>query len=174
MTSEFIDPPGTLVEKRTVKMRSHPNLMCLSGLVLSITIVASVSVGAEEPQTLDDIAFMVGQWVGKPGEFEMEEIWIAAKGGVMLGLHRDTAPGKKTFFEYLRIEDRDGALVYVASPRGSGAAEFSLVAIDDRGAVFENPDHDFPQRIIYRREEDRLTARIEKRGVGVGVGGLRL
>ena len=27
--------------------------------------------------------------------------------------------------------------------------------------VFENPEHDFPQRIIYTRSEDRLQARIE-------------
>ena len=137
-------------------MRIHATLGCLFGLVLSVTIAA-----AEEPRSCDDLAFMVGHWVGKVGEVEMEEVWTAAKGDVMLGLHRDVAQGKKAFFEYLRVEDRDGVLVYVASPRGVGTTEFVLVALDDRGAVFENLEHDFPQRIIYRRDENRLAARIE-------------
>jgi hypothetical protein len=32
--------------------------------------------------------------------------------------------------------------------------------------VFENPGHDFPQRLIYRRDGDRLTARIEGQAGG--------
>lgn len=132
-------------------------------IVHFFVIVSSVApwVMGGENHSLADIAFMVGHWVGKTGSTEMEEYWIAPKGGVMLGLHRDAPPGRNAFFEYLRVEERDGVLVYVASPRGSGATEFVLVIVDDRGAVFENREHDFPQRIIYRRDENRLTARIE-------------
>jgi hypothetical protein len=36
-----------------------------------------------------------------------------------------------------------------------------MVAAGPTEAVFENPGHDFPQRIIYRREGDSLIARIE-------------
>ena len=39
---------------------------------------------------------------------------------------------------------------------------FTSVAVSDSMAVFENPEHDFPQRIIYRRSAaDSLHARIE-------------
>lgn len=39
---------------------------------------------------------------------------------------------------------------------------FKLVRNGPREAVFENPEHDFPQRIIYRLESDgALFARIE-------------
>jgi hypothetical protein len=129
-------------------------------IVVIVNAAVPLAVGGEN-YSLADMTFMVGHWVGKAGSVEMEESWIAPKGGVMLGLHRDVAPGKKAFFEYLRVEDRDGALVYVASPKGAGATDFVLVALDDRGAVFENLEHDFPQRIIYRRHEDHLTARVE-------------
>ena len=33
--------------------------------------------------------------------------------------------------------------------------------LDRQTVIFENLEHDFPQRIIYRREGDRLIARIE-------------
>ena len=125
-----------------------------------VCVVSPLVLGGEQ-HTLAEMAFMVGHWAGKAGSIEMEEYWIAPKGGVMLGLHRDAPPGRNAFFEYLRIEDRDGALVYVASPRGGGSTDFFLVTLDDRGAVFENLEHDFPQRIIYRRDGNRLTAKIE-------------
>lgn len=91
----------------------------------------------------------------------MEEVWTSAKGGVMLGLHRDVSPGKAAFFEFLRIEERRDTMVYIASPRGLGTTEFKLVKVEDSVAVFENLEHDFPQRIIYRRVGNGLTARIE-------------
>ena len=86
---------------------------------------------------------------------------MAPSGGVMLGLHRDVRRGQPAFFEYLRITARDGRLVYVASPRGTGTTEFVLVGLEGQHAIFENLEHDFPQRIIYWRVEDRLMARIE-------------
>ena len=104
---------------------------------------------------------MVGQWAGTAGGVEMEELWMEPKGGVMLGLHRDVTPAKPTFFEFLRIEDREGEVVYVASPRGAGETEFKLMDVGQQHVVFENLEHDYPQRVIYRREGKGLTARIE-------------
>ena len=58
-------------------------------------------------------------------------------------------------------------IVYLASPGGrSPSTPFRLVRSTPgpmHEAVFENPDHDFPNRIIYRlsEEEGVLTARIE-------------
>jgi hypothetical protein len=36
-----------------------------------------------------------------------------------------------------------------------------LISNAEQRAVFENPTHDFPQRIIYARDGDLMTARIE-------------
>ena len=110
---------------------------------------------------IEELAWMEGRWAVCSQGTEMEEIWTAPKGGIMLGLHRDVQTGKPAFFEYLRIEDRDGGLVYVASPRGAGSTAFGLVSAHDELVVFENLEHDFPQRIIYIRDGDRLTARVE-------------
>ena len=61
-----------------------------------------------------------------------------------------------------RIEQRDGALYYVAQPRGGAATEFRAIDIAEDAITFENSTHDFPQRIVYeRRGTDVLAARIE-------------
>ena len=64
-------------------------------------------------------------------------------------------------FEFLRIQaGADGALAYWASPGGRAPVAFRLVSASGTEAVFENPQHDFPQRIRYVRAGDRLTATI--------------
>ncbi len=57
-------------------------------------------------------------------------------------------------FEFLRIVERDGGLVYIAQPNGRPPTEFVLTKIDAGSATFENPSHDFPKTIRYTRRED--------------------
>lgn len=58
--------------------------------------------------------------------------------------------------------DESGALVLTASPKGQATARFKLIGVSDEEVVFANPDHDFPQRIIYRLVgDDRMLGRIE-------------
>ncbi len=118
---------------------------------------------AEAPKTIADLAWMAGHWSGTTDGIEGEEAWLAPKAGIMLGLHRDVATKKERLlsFEYLRIEQRKSAIIYVASPSGGSSTEFSLIESGDNSATFENPEHDFPKRILYRRTKDTLHARIE-------------
>ncbi len=108
--------------------------------------------------SLSHLGWLCGSW----GEEDtVVESWMAPSGGLMLGLNRaPAAPGERPFFEYLRIEQRDDAVVYVASPLGKGTTEFTQVEAGDGFVAFENPEHDFPQRISYRLEGDTLTSEI--------------
>ena len=64
--------------------------------------------------------------------------------------------------EFLQIrQERNGDIFYVASPSGEEQAVFKLVKFETRELIFENPEHDFPQRIIYRLKGDSLISRIE-------------
>ena len=127
----------------------------------------AVSPGASPSQTaatIADLAFLEGGWVADDGARRVEERWLCAGPDGMLGVGRttDLAKGKTVFFEYLRIEARRDGLFYVAQPRGGPATEFRLVRIEEGTAVFENPAHDFPKRVVYaRRADGGLTARVE-------------
>ena len=84
------------------------------------------------------------------------------RGGAMLGMSRTTRRDTVIEFEQLRIFDRAGRTVYAAAPSGQAPAEFETAVTSDSLVTFENPAHDFPQRIIYRRRgADSLIARIE-------------
>ena len=50
----------------------------------------------------------------------------------------------------------------MAIPSGQAEAAFPLKEIGENAVTFENPQHDFPQRILYRLvDKDTLVARIE-------------
>lgn len=113
------------------------------------------------PPTLESLSWMAGHWRRAAGNESSEELWLPPAGNLMLGLGRSVAGGKTQFFEYLRIEARDGQLAYVASPLGGGTTDFALREAVGERAIFENLAHDFPQRIIYWRDGAGLCARIE-------------
>lgn len=117
---------------------------------------------AAGPSSLDQLAWMAGTWTGTAEGVEMVEQWTDPKGGLMLGMHRDVKGGKAISFEFLRIVANPTGLVYMASPRGAPPTPFPMAEIGEGRVVFANPDHDYPQRIIYRRTSDgSLNARVE-------------
>ena len=79
----------------------------------------------------------------------MEEYWTDARGGAMLGVHRDVKDARLVSWEFLRIGSTDDGTVYFASPRSRPPTPFKLVELDGKRVVFENKQHDFPQRILY-------------------------
>jgi len=80
----------------------------------------------------------------------------------MLGMGRTVTEGKLREYEYVKISDANGTLVYHAEPSGQTPADFPAKSVTDDEIVFENLAHDFPQRVRYRRVgADSLLARIE-------------
>ncbi len=142
-------------------------------VVTCIALVVAAAKAAQpagsEKASVESLSWMAGTWTGEEGGVVMEEHWMEPRGGMMPGLHRDARPGRKTAFEYLRIEEGPEGLVYQASPQGAPATPFLLRSLEARKVVFENPEHDFPQRILYWLDDDgALHARVETMA---GVGG---
>jgi hypothetical protein len=107
-------------------------------------------------------AWLAGTWQGEKDGVEMEEYWTDPRGGALLGLHRDVKGGRLVSFEFMRIQKTDAGLVYFASPGSKPPVPFTLVEQADKRVVFENRQHDFPQRILYWLDtQGALHARIE-------------
>lgn len=114
--------------------------------------------------SIADIAWISGDWQTEPGgKRQIEEHWTNVAGGSMLGMSRTVAGEKTVEFEYLRIEQRADGIYYVAHPNARcPGTDFKLTRASATEAVFENPQHDFPKRIIYRKTgDDSITATID-------------
>ncbi len=105
--------------------------------------------------------WLVGAWSNVDGENWTEEFWTHPRGGMMIGASREGRGETLRSWESIRIlRKEDGTLVYVPMPNGGEAVEFALVRQDEQSIEFASPAHDFPQRIRYWREGDRLNAEI--------------
>jgi Domain of unknown function (DUF6265) len=128
-----------------------------------LTVMFAFLISAQTP-TLADISWISGDWQTEPGgRRQIEEHWTSVAGASMLGMSRTVAGDKTVEFEYLRIEQRADGIYYVAHPKARcPGTDFKLTRASATEAVFENPQHDFPKRIIYQKTaNDGLTASID-------------
>ena len=112
----------------------------------------------EVKANLKDFNWLVGRWHTKSAGELFEEHWMSPAGDMMLGMGREVKADKLSFFEYLRIEARADGIYYVAQPFGKAQTDFKLTTNNDSLSVFENPTHDFPKRIEYKRQKDGSVA----------------
>jgi hypothetical protein len=116
----------------------------------------ALTVSASE---IDKLSFMAGCWAG-PGTFEM---WMKPEAGSMMGVGRTVRGGKVVSTEFFLVsESAEGVTLNVQLRLAAKVTPFRAKEITSSSVTFENPEHDFPQRIIYRREADgSLLGRIE-------------
>jgi hypothetical protein len=133
-------------------------------LLIALAALAAGPPVAPAQPAQPDLDWLGGYWLSCADGRDVSETWSVRRGGIMLGFGVTTGP-QAFSWEQMRIEaglPGPEDMRFIAQPRGAEAATaFRLVRSGPREAVFENLGHDFPQRVIYRREGDRLTGRIE-------------
>ena len=133
-----------------------------TGPVAAAAARAAPALPPPDPR-LAPLAFLAGSWRTRDLGPLAEESWSEPSGDGMLGHGRMIQDGRTVEFEFLRIVVLPDRVDYVAQPTGGPPTAFRLVEVGGGAARFENPAHDFPQRIAYRREGDWLHVRIEGR-----------
>lgn len=138
LVSVVVDPP---VVKDSVGLYRHAE---------------DIEMPAPAKAAIGDLTWLAGAWVGtRSSGSSIEERWSPPLGGAMLAVSRTVnTSGKMVAFEYLRVVERDGGLVYTAQPGGKAPTEFVLTELSSTRAVFDNPRHDYPKRIVYERSDE--------------------
>jgi Domain of unknown function (DUF6265) len=120
---------------------------------------------AAQHRSAEPPAWLAGCWEQRQGARHSLEMWMPPEGGLMLGASRTTVDGRVREFEQMRLELSGDTLVYTALPSGQAEAAFRSVEIGADRFTVANPQHDFPQRIGYRRQgADSVIAWIEGPG----------
>lgn len=130
-------------------------VLATSFAVMLAVIVSAQTVAKNTTPAIADLAWMSGDWqTAAGGRAQIEEHWTLPAGGTMIGMGRTIVGDKTVEFEFLKIEQRANGIYYVASPQGGPTTDFKLTRSTGQEAVFENPEHDFPKRVIYRKNPD--------------------
>ena len=141
----------------------HKLLLPLAVVLLSLGVHAQAP--AAKP-TLQDFAWLAGHWRIEQGDRVIDEHWMAPAADLMMGMGRNVQGGKVREYEFTLLrQEPNGDILYVASPSKQTETTFKLTSLRDGEAVFENPEHDFPKKVIYARQPDgSLLAAIEGPG----------
>ena len=138
-------------------------------LIIAVALTLAISgqshaTTASTALTITDLAWIAGDWESDPtGRSVSEEHWTRPAAGTMIGMSRTRVGERTVSYEFLRIEERGDSIYYIASPKGlCPATDFKLTRVSGQEAVFENSEHDFPKRIIYRKNsQGGLTAIVD-------------
>jgi Domain of unknown function (DUF6265) len=135
-------------------------------IIITILLLSTV-VFAQN--AFDKVAWFSGCWIGDVDEAKYEECWTSPSGEFMQGSGRMSKGDKILMREHITIEkEGEDLIMYVLGygeklkPDAQGTVGFKLVKSSKNELVFENPKHDYPQRIVYAKDgKDGLIARIE-------------
>ena len=141
----------------------RPHAAALAALLFALAPRPAIAQGTPAAAPLEGLSFLTGCWRGDSGGgMTMEECWTAADADVMLATTRYVRGGTTTGWEFSRIHADSAGIVLTPYPDGRSSVSFRLVGSAPGEARFENPAHDFPKRILYRRTADgRLAVRVE-------------
>ena len=131
--------------------------MRIPAIALSLLLLTGEAAAAAS-----DLHWLAGHWCGSNRGVVNEEVWLAPRAGSLVGMHRDSKDGRMRGYEYFRIVEDGGDLVYWAQPNGIAPVAFRATATTANAVDFLNPAHDFPKRVSYRRiDANTLVARID-------------
>ena len=113
------------------------------------------SAGAAPEPTLAGLEFMSGCWRSGEGGSYFEEVYTRPLPNLMLGLSIYVRDGRAVGYELTRVAVEDGRVVLTPYPDGERSPHgFVLTTLREDEAIFEAPEHDYPKRILYRRNAD--------------------
>lgn len=122
----------------------------------------STSAQAQIPQVFQS---WLGCWEFYKGDTLYRECWRAESPGLFRGLGLNLLGNDTLFKERITLNASAEAVYYTVSGADSDpnkAVRFTCTNWSGGEIIFENPEHDFPQHIVYRKSgADSLEAYIE-------------
>jgi hypothetical protein len=140
-----------------------------------VAILTTLAVSCALPKRMDKLrvlnddeilktGWLIGTWQMKLTNKQIFETWTAANDSTLLGKSYFVQSGDSIFMETISIAKRMGQLYYIPTVKnqnGGKAVWFVLTSAKDKQMMFENPAHDFPQKIMYKLvTRDSLLAEI--------------
>jgi len=121
-----------------------------------LILVLATAAFAQQPSTqMTELRWISGCWNATTTDgSEAQEQWTKPEGGTMFGVMRIISAGQTISFRYMQIRQKVADVLFIFQQDGGQPVTYKLVKLNDSEAVFENSQHDPPQRIVYQRLVD--------------------
>jgi len=123
----------------------------VAALSLLATPLVAADARAQSAQPIASLHWLTGCLEARSATRVVEEQRMPLRAGTMLGMGRTTNARGLGDYELTLIKEEDGRLLFEAHPSGQPVATFTARVATQDSVLFELPEHDFPQRVGYRR-----------------------
>lgn len=124
----------------------------------------------EKPTTktytqLEKAKWFIGEWGNKSAEGDLTERWKKENDSVYHGeSYFVTTKNDTVFAEHMQLAEANGKLAFIVTvpnQNNGEAVRFEMTSGTENQLIFENPKHDFPNKIVYNKVgNDSLVAEI--------------
>ncbi len=135
-----------------------------------IVLMVSPACNHRSGLSINDLAWLEGNWTEADGG-NFCESWTLDNDNVLRGFGFSVEGSDTLMSEQLKIYTRGSQLYYqalVAGQNGEKPVDFRLSSPNADSLVFENPGHDFPKFIVYKKLSDREMAILVTEGFQSG------
>jgi hypothetical protein len=126
-----------------------------------LAVLAAASALATAKADVAKLTWMAGAWTSQSGAVTVHLTWLPPLGGVMASVNQASTPGKPQRVEFITINAGDDGVTFNPVLAGGTLGVYRKQPTPDGEAVFENPQSDYPRRVIYRRCGADLCTRLE-------------
>lgn len=123
-----------------------------------------------QQNNMNELQQLTGTWRMQTAKRTIYESWQKAGSTSMLGRSFFIRGTDTVVMENIELSQKEKDIYYipiVSNQNGGQPTSFKLVSSANKTFVFENPEHDFPQRVIYHLvSKDSVHAWIEGKNKG--------
>lgn len=116
-------------------------------------------------QSINDFGFLLGKWKMETPKGTIFEEWEVSDRTKLKGSSYKVKDNDTTLLENLELSIEDDGVYYiptVINQNDGKPVRFKLISSKEQVYIFNNPEHDFPQTIVYLpKDKNNLHARIE-------------
>jgi len=105
---------------------------------------------------LNPAQWIIGSWEQKTDKGILTESWQRQNDSVFVGSCYFINESDTLHSETILLEQRADSITYSANVKGQNndkAVPFRLTTANTNSLVFENPAHDYPQKIVYQKSK---------------------
>jgi hypothetical protein len=133
-------------------------------LLLLLAVISCKKSEAPEKDKIKAADWLIGKWEYTTPEGTLTETWAKLNDSTFEGSSYFIKAKDTIHFETIKLQQKVENLTYFATVKGQNndqAVAFELTNSNEKGLVFENPKHDYPQKIAYSKgANNTLTAEI--------------
>jgi len=153
-----------------VTINKHPTMKTTSAIISLVLLISCQKKSDRNYEKLNKLNWLQGHWEQKLPEGLLVENWKKENDSTLSGETYFINTKDTMHYESIKLTQNEEELNYSATVTGQNndqPIDFKLTSDNDRTFDFENPTHDYPQKISYKKISDtQLSATISGKQQG--------